>query len=120
MKIVLILLSVFLFSCLHKKEPMLQENGVVVGKQFSPDTRRTVMGTGMSSNGGIVITTHQVGEDEKYTIVFKCDHGTIFNINDPEVYAKLREGDKVKIDYYELVNKKGVVKDYEFVDANKQ
>jgi hypothetical protein len=114
-----IISTIFLTSCsLTRKEPILKEGGEVVGKQFTPDTRQTVMGTGFSSNGDIVITSHNIGDSEKYTVVFKCEHGVIFNINNPDLYAKLKEGDSVIIDYYELVNKKGEVKDLEFIDAN--
>jgi len=115
----MLLLCAVLSSCkLTRKEPILKEKGEVVGKQFTPDTRETVMGTGISSNGGMVITSHSIGDKEKYTVVFKCEHGVIFNINKPDLYAKLKEGDSVIIDYYELVNKKGEVKDLDFVDAN--
>lgn len=102
----------------HKSKP-LREKGIVVAKQFSPDTRQTVMGTGMSSSGELIITSHSVGDDQKFNIVFKCDHGVLFTINQPEVYAKLKEGDTVIIDYYELLNRKDAVRDYEFIDANK-
>lgn len=111
--------SMLLLSCsLKRGERLLTENGKVVAKQYSPDTRQTVIGTGFSSNGSMVITSHSIGENQRFNIVFQCDHNVIFTINDPMVYAKLKEGDKVKIQYYELLNKKGTVKDYEFVDAN--
>ena len=115
---ILLLCAVFTSCNLERKEPMLKETGEVVGKQFTPDTRQTVTGTGFSSNGSMVITTHSISEEEKYTVIFKCQHGVIFTINKPELYAKLKEGDSVIIDYYELVNKKGEVKDLDFVDAN--
>lgn len=115
-----ILLLLYISSCtLKRKEPMLKEYGKVVGKLFTPDTRQSVMGTGISTNGSMVITTHSIGDKEKYTIIFKCQHGVIFNIDKKDLYAKLNDGDSVVIDYYELVNDKGIVKDFDFVDANK-
>lgn len=108
-----------LASCLHKGETQKTERGRVIAKQYSPDTRQTVTGMGISSNGDTHLTFHYIGEDQKFDIVFKCDHGVVFTISDPEIYSKLEPGDTVNIDYYELVNKKGVVKDYDFIDANK-
>lgn len=114
------LILLYTSSCtLKRKEPMLKEYGKVVGKQFTPDTRQSVMGTGISTNGSMVITTHSIGDEEKYTIIFKCQHMVIFNIDKKELYAKLNDGDSVVIDYYELVNDKGEVKYFDFVDANK-
>lgn len=97
---------------------MQKEDGVVVEKQYFPDTKQTVTGTGFTSKGSMVITTHSIGENEKYIVIFKCSHGVVFSINKPELYGKLNKGDSVIIDYYEIVNKKGEVKDLDFVDAN--
>lgn len=120
MKILFALLLIVFSSCLKRGDKLLHEGGVVIGKQYTPDTRETVMGTGISTKGSLVITSHSVGQDEQYSIVFKCDHGKIFTINNPDLYSRLKEGDTTDISYYELVNRKGTVKDYEFIDAVKQ
>jgi hypothetical protein len=106
-------------SCIERKEPLLQELGVVIEKQYTPNTEDVVMGTGISTSGNIVMTTHYVGSKEKYIVIFKCQHGIVFSVNKSDVYAKLNKGDKVYIDYYEMIDANGIVKDYDFVDANK-
>lgn len=113
-----VLLAVVLSGCLDRREPMKQEQGYVVEKQYFPDTRQTVTGTGFSSKGSVVFTTHQIGENEKYIVIFKCEHGVVFSINRTDLYGKLNKGDTVTIDYYEMVNGDGEVKDLDFVDAN--
>jgi hypothetical protein len=97
---------------------MLHERGVVIEKQYYPDTRQVVSGTGFSTSGHMVITSHTVGEKEKYMVILKCEHNIVFSINNPNVYGKLSKGDNITIDYYEIVNKKGEVVDFDFVDAN--
>lgn len=112
------LLAVVLSGCLDRREPMKHERGYVIEKQYFPDTRQTVTGTGFSTSGNVVITTHSIGEDEKYIVIFKCEHGVVFSMNKTELYGKLNKGDTVTIDYYEMVNGDGEVKDLDFVDAN--
>lgn len=56
---------------------------------------------------------------EVFVTTFKCSHGDIFKIYREDIYAKLNEFDTVEISYYDMVNKEGEVKDYDFIDANK-
>lgn len=112
------MLAVVLSGCLNRREPMKQEQGYVVEKQYFPDTRQTVTGTGFSTSGNMVITTHNIGENEKYIVIFKCEHGVVFSINRTDLYGKLNKGDTVTIDYYEMVDGDGEVKDLNFIDAN--
>lgn len=105
-------------SKLHKSELMV-EKGIVIGKTYLPDNRGVSTGVGVSSNGDAVVTVHTTGEPESFNVVFQCEHGVIFSINDKSVYTKLMDQDSVKINYYELLNRKNIVKDYEFVDAEK-
>lgn len=113
-----VLIAMAISGCLERKEPMKHETGYVVEKQYYPDTRQTVTGTGISTSGSIVFTSHDIGEDEKYIVIFKCEHGVVFSINRSELYGKLNKGDTVAIDYYEIINSDGEVKDLDFVDAN--
>jgi hypothetical protein len=113
-----LLLCNLLTSCTHRREQMSHETGYVVEKQYFSDTRQTVTGIGHSTNGETIFTTHQIGESEKYIVIFKCQHGIVFSINKAELYGKLNKGDSVEIDYYEIVNRKGEVKELDFVDAN--
>lgn len=112
---------IFLFvlislSCRHKSE-LKHERGFVVEKQFTPSGDGTTVGYAATQNGGGVVvgSTHF---DEKYMIVFKCEHQVVFSINNQALYAKLNKGDTVRIDYYNIENRKGDIKDFEFVDAN--
>lgn len=108
-----------LSSCTHKSE-LKHETGYVIARQYFPDTRQTVTGTGFTSKGSVVITTHQIGESEKYIVIFKCDHGVVFSINRSDLFGKLTEGDTVQIDYYEVLRDKDEsISDLDFVDANK-
>lgn len=114
-----VLILIILSSCEPKrKEPMLQEKGMVVEKQYVPDTRDVITGTGISTNGSVVFTTHNVGEAEKFMVIFKCEHQTVFAVNKKDIYGKVNKGDSVIIYYYELVDKEGMVIEYEFVNAN--
>ena len=117
--IYLILIAVLLTvstGCL-KRSGIKQENGVVVEKQYVPDTQDTDIGTGFTSSGQMIMTTHTTGGPEKFMVIFKCDHGSIFAVSKPDLYGSLEKGDKVQIMYYDLVNGDGETKDYEFVDA---
>jgi len=114
----IIFLALVFTSCYHKSE-LKHEEGYVIEKQYFPDTRQTVTGTGFTSKGSIVITSHQIGENEKYIVIFKCHHGVVFSINRPDIYGKLEKGDTVTIDYYELLNDDNEIKDLDFVDASK-
>ncbi len=117
-RLIIIALSSLLFGCLHNSE-LKHEDGYVVEKQYFPDTRQTVTGTGFSSGGHIVITTHNIGENEKYIVIFKCHHGVVFSINRADIYGKLEKGDQVIIDYYERLNEDQEVRGLDFIDASK-
>lgn len=87
-------------------------------KQYFPDTRQTVTGTGFTTKGDVIITSHYIGENEKYIIIFKCSHGVVFSINRADLYGKLEKGNKVTIEYQEVLNGKNEIKDLDFIDAN--
>lgn len=106
-------------SCVHISE-LKHETGYVVEKQYVPDTRQTVTGTGISSNGSVVFTSHAIGEQEKYVVIFKCDHGVLFAKNDMDLYGNLNKGDTVIIDYYEVLSDgSNEIVDLDFVSAHK-
>lgn len=113
----LLILLVFT-ACTHRSEPK-SEMGVIVEKQYFPDTNQIVSGTGFTSNGKMVFTSHHIGDDEKYIVIFKCDHGVVFSINRPDLYGNLNKGDKVRIEYYEILNRDNELKDLEFINAEK-
>lgn len=115
-KIILVVVFFSILSCNHKGQ-LKYEKGIVVEKQYFPDTKNVVMGTGVSSNGGVIITTHCVGDDEKYIVIFKCEHGVIFSINRSELYGSLNKNDSVEIKYYEVLDSENKLVDLDFVSA---
>jgi len=124
MKLLLPIIFIFLFitACLHRADKLSHEPGVVIGKSYRPDNYYSTyemqqVWTGNGYTWMPVMHTHY--DPAVFDVIFRCQHGVIFTIDRPELFAKLREGDTVQIDYYELLNKKGEVKDYDFVDANK-
>jgi hypothetical protein len=120
MKKLLILIVMVCLGCTHYSE-VKHESGVVVEKQYFPDTQQTVSGSGMTSDGKMVFTTHQIGESEKYIVIFKCDHGVVFSINRNDVYAQVDKGDEVTISYREILfDKDNSLCDLEFVNAFKK
>ncbi len=98
-----------------------KEKGYIVAKQYLPDTRETHLGTGISSRGSTIITTHETGHEEKFMVVLRCEHKTVFSVNDPKLYAGVEEGDSVVINYYNMATKDrpDSVVDYDFVSAAK-
>ncbi len=116
--LLLILLLTF-SSCFKRGAELKHETGYVVEKQYFPDTKQTVTGTGFSSGGNLVTTTYEIGEDQKFIVVFKCDHGVVFAINKMNIYSKLNKQDTVTIDYYEMLDSDNVVREFDFIDANK-
>lgn len=122
MKYAYIFLLLFLFSCLHRAEKISHEPGVVVAKQFESSRTNTYTIYEPYYDGKTTTTIPTFHTDyipEKFLVVFKCAHGVVFTIDRQDIFVKLNERDTVSIDYYELLNKKGEVKDFEFIDANK-
>jgi len=115
------LLATVLFSCkeVYKSE-LMQEEGVVIAKQFRGEVNETGSSVGFTTGGEMTIGTVNIHESEKFDVVFKCQHGVIFTIDDVEIYGKLKEGDNVIIDYYEIRYEDNTVKDFDFVDANRR
>ena len=119
-KLLIILTSLSIISCTQKlKESELKtEKGFVVAKQYQPSIDDVIMGTGISTNGGLSVTIHKIKQKNKYNVVFKCEHGVLFTVNHSNIYGKLKEGDSVNIKYHELLNKEGIIETYRFVDAD--
>lgn len=116
MKKLIFIFVILLQGCYHKSE-LKHEGGVVMAKQWEPDTRQTVTGTGISTGGNLVFTTHNIGHEEMYVVIFRCDHGVVFSVNSQKCWAELTEGQKVTIDYYEVLNGDNKIVDLDFQDA---
>lgn len=115
MKYTPLLLLITLSACHHKAKTISHETGIVVEKQYTPEFNGR--GSGITSKGDYHSTT--IHDDEKYIVVFKCDHGVVFSMNRNDLYAKLNKGDTVSIAYYEILNSDNKIVDFDFVDANK-
>lgn len=115
MKYTSLLLLIILCACTHKSETISHETGIVVEKQYTSEFNGT--GSSMTSKGDFHTTS--IHDDEKYIVVFKCDHGVVFSMNRNDLYAKLNKGDTVTIAYYEILDSDNKVVDFDFVDANK-
>jgi hypothetical protein len=115
-----VLLLFTLSSCANREGAMKSEKGVVIEKQFYPATSAVASGTGFNSSGDVTFSTHTISSEERFCIVFKCQHGVVFSINRDTLYSELEKGDSVTIFYYNLAyffskNPAG----YDFVSAKK-
>ncbi len=119
MKNLFLISLIVLASCLERGKDLKHEKAIIVAKQYQSEVNAIATGVGYSTSGNVVITTHSIHEDQKFNVVFKCDHGVIFTINRDNIYCKVKEGDTVLVNYYELVNSKGEVRGFDFIDCNK-
>lgn len=121
--LIISLLTLILSSCVQRRERVLYETGVVIEKQYHAEKNQkgSSSSIGFSDNDSHTsFSTHELNEEEKYLVVFKCEHNTCFSINNPSVYSKLEKGDTATIRYYELVDHNDKVVDLEFIDADKR
>lgn len=119
MKYLSLLFILIAISCTHRREPMLYEKGDVVAMQYAPPIDGSGTTTTINSNGGIGWGSTSFHGEEKYMVVFRCEHGIVFSIDKKELFYKLKQGDTVQIDYYEIIDGDGAVKSFDFIDANK-
>jgi hypothetical protein len=121
--LIICLLALILPSCSQRRERVLHETGMVIEKQYHAEKNQKGTSSSVGSStydSHTTFSSHEVHEEEKYLVVFKCEHNTCFSINNPSVYSKLERGDTVTISYYEWVNDAGKVVDLEFIDADKR
>lgn len=55
-----------------------------------------------------------------YTVKFKCQHQKVFYIHREDVYKNLNDLDTVTIEFYNMLDGKEQIKDYDFITAYKQ
>lgn len=110
------------FACISCSQNHLSgikhEAGTVVAVQYKGPVDQTIEGSSYNFDHGRTWHTQNIKEDERFLVVFKCDHGVVFTINNSAVFAKVRQYDKVDIAYKELLTKDNQVVDIDFVDAN--
>lgn len=106
-------------GCEYRDKEISFEKGKVIKTEYMPDTRKTTVGYGMSSSGHLVTTFTPTGEDEKYLILFKCEHQVVFPVERKDLFFKLAEGDSVNISFYNIRKKDGRVVGFKFINAEK-
>lgn len=115
----LLFFAIIFSACKHRSNVISHEKGYVVAMQYAAPLDGSGTTTTINTKGGIGFGSTSIHTDEKYMVVFRCEHGVVFSIDRKELYAKLDEKDSVQIDYYEVLNSKNKVIDLDFVDANK-
>ncbi len=113
--LIIIFFSVLITSCLKRGEHIKYEKGVIIEKQYQPEFNAE----GISFNSNSDVGYHTLQESEKFILVFKCAHGTVFSKNSKSLYYELNKNDSVIIEYYDMIDRYGGVQDYEFVSASK-
>ena len=108
-----------LAGCIYRDKETSYEKGKVIKTEYMPDTRKTTVGYGVSSSGRMVTTFTPSGEDEKYLVLFRCEHGVVFPVENKDLFTRLSEGDSVNISFYNIRKKDGSIVDFQFVDADK-
>lgn len=121
MKKITTILALFIsfVSCSESHfSPVKHETGTVVAVQYKAAIDQTVEGSSYNFDHGRSWHTQNIKEDERFMVVFKCDHGVVFSINNANVFGKVRQYDKVDIAYKEELTEKNEVIDIDFVDTN--
>lgn len=119
--VVLSILFLFnFFNCLKRSDVLKSDKGIVVAKSYKSELNSSGVGVGINPSSGEMVTVVQnQHESAKFNIVFRCENGATFTIDDDIIYSKFKENDSVIISYYEWINEKGEVRDFDFVNANK-
>src|SRR5688572_14170800 len=98
MKYTIIILLIALTACLHRGDKIEYEQGVVIGRRFTPGYMHTYITYervyyGRSYKGRqqsiSVPRTHQIYVPAVYTVVFKCQHQSVFEIHRDDIYNSL-------------------------------
>ncbi len=78
-----------------------RHNGVIVDKQYKPESNSTGTGIGTTSNGSTTIVTTSEHESEQFIIILKTNSGVIITAESKsELYYSKSIGEKVKYDVY--------------------
>lgn len=126
---ILLLSLVALSSCLHRGDHIEYEKGVVLTKKLTPGYYhtytvyerqyygRTYKGHRQYIN---IPRTRSYYVEPVYTTTFKCEHEKIFDINREDIYNAVSYLDTVTIEFYNLLDGKEQIKDYDFITAYRQ
>ena len=108
-------------SCENKRYQMteseiLSETGTVIAKQYQGEKTTSTQGVGITMSGDVVFGEASSHSPQQFDVVFSCEHGTIFTINDKIVYASVKEDSEVTIFYKERY-RDGKLYDYKFISV---
>ena len=103
----------------RERSGQLSEKGIVVQSTLQPGQSGSV--TTFSTSGHVGFGSANIAE--KYTVVFRCEHGVAFAIEDrKDLWERLAERDSVTIYYYDIYDVKDGAHDLvdiEFINAVK-
>src|SRR5688572_1534918 len=109
------LFLVVLFSCL-KEGPTKYDLAVVFEKRYKPDTRQTeYVPVYNPATKAYDYQTSTSGSYEKFTLIIQTKTGIIFESNSEEWYNRVREGDRLRVQYCELLDDKGNVRGHKLI-----
>lgn len=121
MKIAIVLMGLIVSfaSCSNSHfSEIKHESGTVMAVQYKAPVNQEIEGHSYNFDHGMSYHTQNIKEDERFMVVFKCDHGVVFSINNANVFGKVKQYDKVDIAYKEELTDDNQVIDIDFVDAN--
>lgn len=103
----ILLMGAFLAACnpmVSETRTAMTEYGTVEQVGYTPDTRKTQVVPVLSMNGNVSFAMAESGERERYTVVFRCQHGK-FATQDKAIWEKAVQGQRVEIAYIEIRRK---------------
>jgi hypothetical protein len=118
-KLIIVILCLLCISCRHYSETK-RENGFVIEKAYAPPIDGSGSTTTINTNGTVGVGSASIHGDEKYMIVFECEHKVVFSIDSKTLYYSLQKGDSIVIEYRDILNSKNEVQDYDFLTAYKK
>jgi hypothetical protein len=130
----MVVLAVALSACTpnwgYKYSPNMTEPAVVEDTFFSPRLHGSGLGVGITTGGSMALVPSSTTIQEKYAVVFSCQHGKFVvegsDTKHRDLWAKLKRGQAVDIVYREMYRvdygDRGEVvnttlKAYDFIDA---
>lgn len=109
-----LLLGVLFFNGCTHEGPIMQEEAEVIQLVYIPATHGLGVGPIIGGEGGVSVTS--VSTDEVWAVVFRCfTHRHTFSLKSKEVYNNVRVGQRVILDYVEVLNRNNEVVDYRTV-----
>jgi len=106
--------ALFATGCYTLSDRMIEE-GTIMQTIYQPGQSFT--GLGMSTSGNMHVTSGTT--DDTYAVVVSCQHGQ-FVVKSQEVFNKIKQGDRVLIEYREVRDGDNKIYKYEFIDLQRK